>query len=67
MKFSFKKMKINQVALLLAVVVIIGWLMMRSGVRVEFNKGVKSESLLYVESSDQPNPFILCEYGQERD
>lgn len=61
MKFNFKKMKINQVALLLAVIVIIGWLLMRSGVRVEFNEGVKSESLLYVESSDQPNPFIL--YG----
>ena len=61
MKLNFRKMKMNQVALVLAVVIVVAWMIMRSVGRVEFNEGEKSEALLYVENTEEPNPFILYE------
>jgi hypothetical protein len=61
MKLNFKKMKMNQVVLLISVIVVITWMVMRSRGRVEYNEGEKSEALLYVENKEEPNPFIL--YG----
>lgn len=61
MKLNFKKMKMNQVVLLISVIIVIAWMVMRSRVRVEYNEGEKSEALLYVENREEPNPFIL--YG----
>ena len=61
MKLNFKKMKMNQVVLLISVIVVIVWMVMRSRGRVEYNEGEKSEALLYVENKEEPNPFIL--YG----
>lgn len=49
----------NQVALVLAVVIVVVWMIMRSGGRVEFNEGEKSEALLYIENTQEPSPFIL--------
>jgi hypothetical protein len=61
MKLNFKKMKMNQVVLLISVIIVIAWMVMRSRGRVEYNEGEKSEALLYVENKEEPNPFIL--YG----
>lgn len=61
MKLNFKKMKMNQVVLLISVIIVIVWMVMRSRGRVEYNEGEKSEALLYVENKEEPNPFIL--YG----
>lgn len=59
MKLNFKKMKLNQVVLLISVIVVIVWMVMRSRGRVEYNEGEKSEALLYVENNEEPSPFIL--------
>jgi hypothetical protein len=61
MKLNFKKMKMNQVVLLISVIVVIAWMVMRSRGRVEYNEGEKSEALLYVENTEEPNAFVL--YG----
>lgn len=59
MKLNFKKMKLNQVVLLISVIVVIAWMVMRSMGRVEYNEGEKPEALLYVENTEEPSPFIL--------
>lgn len=59
MKLNFKKMKLNQVVLLISVIVVVAWMVMRSRGRVEYNEGEKSEALLYVENTEEPSPFIL--------
>ena len=61
MKLNFKKMKMNQVVLLISVIIVIAWMVMRSRGRVEYNEGEKSEALLYVENTETPNAFVL--YG----
>tara|TARA_Y100000389_G_scaffold9954_1_gene9278 strand:+ start:39 stop:320 length:282 start_codon:yes stop_codon:yes gene_type:complete len=56
------KFKLNQIVLALAIVVVMYWIYRRT--RIELLEGgelKKSEALMYAESSDEPNPFIL--YG----
>jgi len=43
----------------LAILVVLGWNLMRA--KREKLEGQKSEAILYVENSDEPNPFIV--YG----
>ena len=61
MKLNFNKIKLNQIVLVLALVVVTVWIVRRTRVRIELNEGAKSEALMYAENSDDPNPFIL--YG----
>ena len=61
MKLNFNKIKLNQIVLVLALVVVTVWMVRRTRARVELNEGEKSEALMYAESTDEPNPFIL--YG----
>ena len=61
MKLNLKKMKMNQVVLVLALVLVTVWIVRRTQIRIELNEGAKSEALMYAESTDDPNPFIL--YG----
>ena len=61
MKLNFNKIKLNQIVLVLALVVVTVWIVRRTRVRIELNEGAKSDALMYAESSDEPNPFIL--YG----
>jgi hypothetical protein len=61
MKLNFNKIKLNQIVLVLALVVVTVWMVRRTRARVELNEGAKSEALVYAESTDEPNPFIL--YG----
>ena len=61
MKLNFNKIKLNQIVLVLALVVVTVWMVRRTRARVELNEGEKSEALMYAESSDEPNPFII--YG----
>jgi len=67
MKLNFKKMKLNQVILVVAIIVIVGWLVKKSR-KVENLVGnpiVSSEIVLYVESRDEPNPFIVHSMAKE--
>jgi flagellar biogenesis protein FliO len=41
MKLNIKKMKLNQVVLIIALIVVITWMVMRSKGRVEYNEGEK--------------------------
>lgn len=59
MKLNIRKMSFNQVVLVLAIIVVLGWNIMRA--RREKLEGQKSEAILYVENSDEPSPFIV--YG----
>jgi hypothetical protein len=59
MKLNFKTMKKNRIILIVAVFIVVAWMFMHSGGRVEFNEGEKSEALLYVENTEEPSPFIL--------
>lgn len=61
MKLNFNKIKLNQIVLILALIVVTVWMVRRTRTRVELNEGEKSEALMYAESTDEPNPFIL--YG----
>jgi hypothetical protein len=61
MKLNFNKIKLNQIVLVLALVVVTVWMVRRTRARVELSEGEKSEALVYAESTDEPNPFIL--YG----
>jgi len=66
MKLNFKKIKLNQVVLVVAIIVIAGWLLMRSR-RVENMEGDPandSDVVLYVENRDEPNPFVV--YGMAK-
>ncbi|ADQ91435.1 hypothetical protein OlV7_049c [Ostreococcus lucimarinus virus 7] len=59
MKLNIRKMSLNQVVLVLAILVVVGWNIMR--VKREKLEDKKSEAILYVENSEEPNPFIV--YG----
>ena len=61
MKINFNKIKLNQIVLVLALVLVTVWIVRRTQIRIELNEGAKSEALMYAESTDDPNPFIL--YG----
>ena len=61
MKLNFNKIKLNQIVLVLALIVVTVWMVRRTRARVELNEGEKSEALMYAESTDEPNPFII--YG----
>ena len=66
MKLNFKKIKLNQVVLVVAIVVIMGWLLMRSR-RVENMEGDPanaSDAVLYIEHREDPNPFVI--YGMAK-
>jgi hypothetical protein len=63
MKLNIRKMKLNQVVLMLAILVVVGWNIMRAG-RVEKLEGQKSDVVLYVENREDPNPFIV--YGMAK-
>jgi hypothetical protein len=60
MKLNLKKIKPNQVFLIVAIVAIVGWMVMRSR-RVEKLEGAASSSdiVLYIENREDPNPFIV--------
>ena len=60
MKLNIRKMSLNQVVLVLAILVVLGWNLMRMR-RREMLEDKKSEDILYVENSDEANPFIV--YG----
>jgi len=60
MKLNIRKMSLNQVILAIAILVVVGWNIMRMR-RREKLEGQKSEAILYVENSEEPNPFIV--YG----
>ncbi len=49
------------IALIIAVVIVICWIFMKSMRRTEMLAQVKSEALLYVESTEDIEPFIV--YG----
>jgi hypothetical protein len=66
MKLNLKKIKPNQVILIVAIIAIVGWLVMRSR-RVEKLEGdvtTSSDIVLYVEDRQDPNPFIV--YGMAK-
>ena len=65
MKLNLKKIKPNQVILIVAIVAIVGWMVMRSR-RVEKLEGTATSSdiVLYVENREDPNPFIV--YGMAK-
>lgn len=50
----------NQIILVVVILVIVLWNLARVR-RIEKLEGQKSEAILYVENSDEPNPFIV--YG----
>jgi hypothetical protein len=60
MKLNFKKIKLNQVILVVAILVILTWNIMKSR-RNEKLEGVTTTSdvVLYVENRDEPNAFIV--------
>ena len=63
MKLNLRKIKLNQIILIVAILVVLGWNIRRSR-RVEKLEGEKSEAILYVESTEKPNPFIV--YGMAK-
>jgi len=66
MKLNLKKLKLNQVILIVSILVIVAWLVMRSR-RVEKLEGdvaPASDVVLYIENTEKPNPFIA--YGMAK-
>lgn len=63
MKLNLRKIKLNQIILIVAILVVLVWNIRRSR-RVEKLEGEKSEAILYVESTEEPNPFIV--YGMAK-
>ena len=59
MKLNIRKLSLNQVALIIAILVVVGWNIARA--KREKLEGQKSEAILYVENAEEPNPFIV--YG----
>jgi len=53
-------MNLNQIILIVAVIVVVIWNVRRMR-RIEKLEDKKSEAILYVENSEEPNPFIV--YG----
>lgn len=66
MKFKIKKIKPNRVILIVAIIVVVGWLVMRSRrvEKLEGNAGTSSDIVLYVENREDPNPFVI--YGMAK-
>jgi hypothetical protein len=67
MKLNLKKINPNQVFLIVAIVAIVGWMVMRSR-RVEKLEGDIASTpdvVLYVENSDNPNPFITHDMAKK--
>jgi len=63
MKLNLRKIKLNQIILVVAILVVLGWNIRRSS-RVEKLEGEKSDAILYVENSEEPNPFVV--YGMAK-
>jgi ribonuclease PH len=63
MKFNLRKMNLNQIILIVAVIVVVIWNVRRMR-RIEKLEDKKSEAILYVENSEEPNPFIV--YGMAK-
>ena len=68
MKLNLRKVKFNQIILIVAILVVLGWNIRRSR-RVEKLEGKsligeKSDAILYVENSEKPNPFVV--YGMAK-
>ena len=59
MKLNIRKLSLNQVVLIIAILVVVGWYITRA--KREKLEGQKSEAILYVENAEEPNPFIV--YG----
>ena len=61
MKLNFKKMKLNQVILIVAILVIVAWNILKSRRRekLEDVATAASDIVLYVENREEPNPFII--------
>ena len=60
MKLNFKKMKLNQVILIVAILVIVAWNIMKSRRREKLEDvSTASDIVLYVENREEPNPFIV--------
>ncbi len=57
MKLNLKKLKMNQIILILALILVVIWMVRMARVRVELNEGAKSKALVYAESTDEPT---LC-------
>jgi len=53
-------MKLNQVILIAAILAVIGWNIMRMR-QIEKLEDAKTEAIMYVENSEEINPFIV--YG----
>jgi hypothetical protein len=67
MKLNLKRIKPNQVFLIVAIVVIVGWMVMRSR-RVENLEGdieSTSDIVIYVENREDPNPFIVYDMAKK--
>ena len=59
MKLNIRKLSLNQVVLIIAILVVVGWNITRA--KREKLEGQKSEAILYVENAEEPNPFVV--YG----
>ena len=60
MKLNFKKMKLNQVILVVAILVIVAWNIMKSRRNEKLEDvATASDMVLYVENREEPNPFIV--------
>ena len=58
-------MSLNQVALVLAILVVVGWNIARSRrEKLEGDVASTSDIVLYIESREEPNPFIV--YGMAK-
>lgn len=67
MKLNLKKIKLNQIILVVAVLAILGWNIMRSR-RVEKLEGdvaTTPDIVLYVENREKPNPFIVHDMAKK--
>ena len=65
MKLNIRKMSLNQVALVLAILVVVGWNIVRSRrEKLEGDVASTSDIVLYIESREEPNPFIV--YGMAK-
>ena len=58
------KLKTNQIILVVAIIVIMGWITLKSR-RVELMSASNSELVLYIESRDVPNPFIAHDIAKK--
>jgi Tfp pilus assembly protein PilO len=67
MKLNFKKLKLNQMILIVAIITVVGWMLMKSS-RIEKLEGdptTDSDIVLYVKNREVPNPFIV--YGMAKE